>query len=187
MMNSEIPTSAHLSTSTHISSSLHHASTSPLNPCGCQGLVHFPLTRYTLSTPSTQTFLSSRTRIPFSSCCFNTFSRVNLCIMFYSHEGELLFSTFRTCIANSTVLTNRKYGVATVWYVPLPQSLMISMLTRCRLVATLGSKSSLKRVTRKQMLDVDVVKACKTIVDPVAPMALRLQGSLLYTSSLCFT
>ncbi|KAF3046067.1 hypothetical protein E8E12_010786 [Didymella heteroderae] len=67
--------------------------------------------------------------------------------MFYSHE----------------VLTNRKYGVATVW-----------------LVATLGSKSSLKRITRKQMLDVDVGKACKTIVDPAAPMALRLQGNLLY-------
>ncbi|KAJ4381064.1 R8 protein [Didymella sp. IMI 355093] len=71
--------------------------------------------------------------------------------MFYSHE----------------VLTNRKYGVATVW-----------------LVATLGSKSSLKRITRKQMLDVDVTKACKTIVDPAAPMALRLQGNLLYVSSI---
>ncbi|KAH8717092.1 Rec8 like protein-domain-containing protein [Phaeosphaeriaceae sp. PMI808] len=61
------------------------------------------------------------------------------------------------------VLTSRKYGVATVW-----------------LVATLGSKSSLKRINRKQILDVDVAKACKTIVDPVAPMALRLQGNLLY-------
>lgn len=30
------------------------------------------------------------------------------------------------------------------------------------------------------MLDVDVTKACKTIVDPAAPMALRLQGNLLY-------
>jgi hypothetical protein len=48
-----------------------------------------------------------------------------------------------------------------------------------RLVATLGSKSSLKRINRKQILDVDVAKACQTIVDPVAPMALRLQGSLL--------
>ncbi|KAJ4994305.1 hypothetical protein SVAN01_00134 [Stagonosporopsis vannaccii] len=67
--------------------------------------------------------------------------------MFYSHE----------------VLTNRKYGVATVW-----------------LVATLGAKSSLKRITRKQMLAVDVPKACKTIVDPAAPLALRLQSSLLY-------
>ncbi|KAH7075757.1 Rec8 like protein-domain-containing protein [Paraphoma chrysanthemicola] len=61
------------------------------------------------------------------------------------------------------VLTSRKYGVATVW-----------------LVATLGSKSNLKRINRKQILDVDVSKACQTIVDPVAPMALRLQGNLLY-------
>ncbi|KAL6162183.1 hypothetical protein ACJQWK_11129 [Exserohilum turcicum] len=60
------------------------------------------------------------------------------------------------------ILTSRKYGVATVW-----------------LVATLGSKSSLKRINRKQILDVDVPKACETIVDPVAPMALRLQGNLL--------
>ncbi|CAO2651005.1 Nn.00g093020.m01.CDS01 [Neocucurbitaria sp. VM-36] len=61
------------------------------------------------------------------------------------------------------ILTSRKYGVATIW-----------------LVATLGSKSSLKRINRKQILDVDVAKACQTIIDPVAPMALRLQGNLLY-------
>ncbi|KAG9185180.1 hypothetical protein G6011_07724 [Alternaria panax] len=61
------------------------------------------------------------------------------------------------------VLTSRKYGVATVW-----------------LVATLGHKSNLKRINRKQILEVDVSKACQTIVDPVAPMALRLQGNLLY-------
>ncbi|KAK4550788.1 hypothetical protein LTR36_000368 [Oleoguttula mirabilis] len=61
------------------------------------------------------------------------------------------------------VLTSRKYGVATVW-----------------LVATLGSKSTLKRVSRKAILDVDVQKACETIVTPEAPMALRLQSNLLY-------
>jgi hypothetical protein len=55
----------------------------------------------------------------------------------------------------------------------------LPVLTHRRLVATLGSKSNLKRITRKQMLDVDVAKACKTIVDPAAPMALRLQGNLL--------
>ncbi|KAF1996152.1 hypothetical protein P154DRAFT_623379 [Amniculicola lignicola CBS 123094] len=61
------------------------------------------------------------------------------------------------------VLTSRKYGVATVW-----------------LVATLGAKSNLKKINRKAILDVDVPKACRTIIDPVAPMALRLQGNLLY-------
>ncbi|PPJ54262.1 hypothetical protein CBER1_05167 [Cercospora berteroae] len=61
------------------------------------------------------------------------------------------------------VLTSRKYGVATVW-----------------LVATLGAKSTLKKVSRKAILNVDVAKACETIITPEAPMALRLQSSLLY-------
>ncbi|KAF2203858.1 hypothetical protein GQ43DRAFT_478683 [Delitschia confertaspora ATCC 74209] len=64
---------------------------------------------------------------------------------------------------SNEVLTSRKYGVATVW-----------------LVATLGSKSNLKKINRKAILDVNVPKACETIVDPQAPMALRLQSSLLY-------
>lgn len=48
-----------------------------------------------------------------------------------------------------------------------------------RLVATLGSKSTLKKVNRKAILDVDVPKACETILAPEAPMALRLQSNLL--------
>ncbi|KAI4949007.1 hypothetical protein J4E91_005469 [Alternaria rosae] len=58
------------------------------------------------------------------------------------------------------VLTSRKYGVATVWLVATTQ----------------------KRIGRKQILEVDVQKACQTIVDPVAPMALRLQGNLMYAA-----
>jgi len=60
------------------------------------------------------------------------------------------------------ILTNRKSGVATVW-----------------LVATLGNNSGLKKITRKEILDVDVPKACYTIQEPGAPMALRLSGSLM--------
>ena len=106
--------------------------------------------------------------------------------MFYSHEGKsptLLFTPLtrslrapnaflyspslslqcaRADTSSHLVLTSRKYGVATVW-----------------LVATLGSKSTLKRVSRKAILDVDVQKACETIVEPEAPMALRLQSNLL--------
>ncbi|KAL5387649.1 hypothetical protein DPSP01_003445 [Paraphaeosphaeria sporulosa] len=61
------------------------------------------------------------------------------------------------------VLTSRKYGVATVW-----------------LVATLGAKSTSKKINRKAIQDVDVPEACRTIINPAAPMALRLQGNLLY-------
>jgi hypothetical protein len=48
-----------------------------------------------------------------------------------------------------------------------------------RLVATLGAKSTTLKVNRKQILSVDVKKACETIIQPEAPMALRLQSSLL--------
>ncbi|KAM3064893.1 meiosis-specific component of sister chromatid cohesion complex [Clarireedia jacksonii] len=67
------------------------------------------------------------------------------------------------------ILTSRKYGIATVW-----------------LVATLGSKSSTKKITRKAILDVDVQKACSTIIEPHAPMALRLQSNLLYGVSMVY-
>jgi hypothetical protein len=53
-----------------------------------------------------------------------------------------------------------------------------------RLVATLGSKSNLKKVSRKAILDVDVIKTCDTIIEPAAPMALRLSGNLLYVVSI---
>lgn len=49
-----------------------------------------------------------------------------------------------------------------------------------RLLATLGSRSQLRRVNRKAIVEVDVPRACDTIVNPQAPLALRLQGNLLY-------
>ncbi|PIG83762.1 Rad21/Rec8 N terminal domain protein [Aspergillus arachidicola] len=61
------------------------------------------------------------------------------------------------------MLTSPDHGVATIW-----------------LVATLGSRSISKKLNRKAILDVDVPRACHVIMDPEAPMALRLQGNLLY-------
>ncbi|KAJ5946092.1 hypothetical protein N7454_002931 [Penicillium verhagenii] len=61
------------------------------------------------------------------------------------------------------VLTSPECGVATIW-----------------LVATLGSRSITRRFNRKAILDVDVPGACNVIVNPEAPMALRLQGNLLF-------
>ncbi|KAK7917074.1 REC8 protein [Apiospora marii] len=67
--------------------------------------------------------------------------------MFYSHE----------------ILTDRQYGVATIW-----------------IVATIGSRSQTRRVTRKAIQDVEIQKAVEKIIEPGAPIALRLQGSLLF-------
>ncbi|CAI4211198.1 unnamed protein product [Parascedosporium putredinis] len=67
--------------------------------------------------------------------------------MFYSHE----------------VLTNRQYGVATIWW-----------------VATLGRHGGTKSISRKAIKKVQIKKACEKIIDPGAPLALRLQSNLLY-------
>ena len=48
-----------------------------------------------------------------------------------------------------------------------------------RLVATLGSRSNSKKINRKAILNVDVPKTCGIIIQPEAPMALRLQSNLL--------
>ena len=48
-----------------------------------------------------------------------------------------------------------------------------------RLVATLGSRSNSKKINRKAILEVNVPKTCNIIIQPEAPMALRLQSNLL--------
>lgn len=102
--------------------------------------------------------------------------------MFYSHESTYLQESLEIMLTAIQVLTSRKHGVATVWYV-IYHTHYHSHASR--LVATLGSKSTLKKVSRKAILDVNVPKACETITDADTPMALRLQGSLLYVLVIC--
>ncbi|RFU75842.1 meiotic recombination rec8 [Trichoderma arundinaceum] len=66
------------------------------------------------------------------------------------------------------ILNNTQYGVATIW-----------------LVATVG-KGNQRRLTKKAIQEVNVPKACEKILDPGAPLALRLQGNLLYGVSRVF-
>lgn len=47
-------------------------------------------------------------------------------------------------------------------------------------------KSHQKRVNKRTIQDVDVPRACDQILDPGAPLALRLQGNLLYGVSRVF-
>ncbi|KZF20855.1 hypothetical protein L228DRAFT_262733 [Xylona heveae TC161] len=82
---------------------------------------------------------------------------------------ECFTVTRNASVLTTQVLTSRKHGVATVW-----------SADSSRLVATLGSKSVSKKVNRKAILEVNVSKACETILAPEAPMALRLQSHLMY-------
>ncbi|POR34182.1 Meiotic recombination protein rec8 [Tolypocladium paradoxum] len=78
--------------------------------------------------------------------------------MFYSHD----------------ILSNSQYGVATIW--------LAATVSK----GTAAGKGAFRRLTRKAVQDVNVPKACETIIDPGAPLALRLQGSLLYGVSRVF-
>lgn len=128
--------------------------------------------------------------------------------MFYSHESELCdwrfslsnsgFKCQRELISNSmrksshrTNMVSRQSGMRNLWLLthgfPLYGSLSClhcGYRTHVRLVATLGAKSALKKVNRKDILNVNVPKACNTIVAPDAPMALRLQSNLLWDNFL---
>ncbi|KAK9460303.1 Rec8 like protein-domain-containing protein [Lipomyces oligophaga] len=64
---------------------------------------------------------------------------------------------------SSDLLVQKSNGLGTAW-----------------LVATLGPKSSFKRIQKKDILKVSIPAACKVIIDPPAPLALRLSSSLLY-------
>ncbi|KAK6351645.1 hypothetical protein TWF718_004799 [Orbilia javanica] len=69
------------------------------------------------------------------------------------------------------ILTQRKYGVATVW-----------------LVATIGPKAMLsKKIHKREILEVNVAKACRTILQSENPLALRLQSNLLFGVSRVFS
>jgi meiotic recombination protein REC8 len=54
------------------------------------------------------------------------------------------------------------------------------LIPRSRLVATIGPRSNTRKITRKAIQGVNIPRACDTIIQPGAPIALRLQGSLLY-------
>lgn len=70
---------------------------------------------------------------------------------------------FADMFYNSDILSRRKTGLGVVW-----------------LAATLGSKSSVRRLSRKDIMAVNVSKACTMVRSPNEPMALRLSSQLLY-------
>ncbi|RDA92683.1 hypothetical protein CP533_3722 [Ophiocordyceps camponoti-saundersi (nom. inval.)] len=81
--------------------------------------------------------------------------------MFYSHE----------------ILSSTQHGVATIWLAA----------TMARGTGLSKGGGGLKRLSKKAVQEVDVPKACETIINPGAPLALRLQGSLLYGVSRVFS
>ena len=102
--------------------------------------------------------------------------------MFYSHESPANPSFLQRTLTSLTRLQFLHH--AKMEWLQSGEHLTSTLGTnqnhsRPRLVATLGSRSNLKKVNRKAILDVDVPKTCGVIINPEAPMALRLQSNLL--------
>jgi meiotic recombination protein REC8 len=52
--------------------------------------------------------------------------------------------------------------------------------TSCRLAATLGAKSTVRKLSKRDIAACDITKTCDSVKDPSEPMALRLSSQLLY-------
>ena len=53
------------------------------------------------------------------------------------------------------------------------------LLRDCRLAATLGPKSSFKKLPRRSVMTADISELCNLIADPEEPLALRLSSNLM--------
>lgn len=71
-------------------------------------------------------------------------------------------------------ILKRKEGFSVIWY---------SLLFRSydfRLAATIGAKSSLRKLQKRDILSVDVPLACTFLSSGDEPLALRLSSNLMY-------
>lgn len=64
---------------------------------------------------------------------------------------------------STDILSRRKSGLGIVW-----------------LAATLGDRSVIRRLSRREILGVDIAKACAYLRTPTEPLALRLSSQLLF-------
>lgn len=71
-------------------------------------------------------------------------------------------------------LAPSRFGI--VWYV---RACKIGGWADYRLAATLGPRATVRKITKKQLVNVDLTRTCELIARPPEPMALRLSGALL--------
>jgi meiotic recombination protein REC8, fungi type len=70
-------------------------------------------------------------------------------------------------------ILKRKEGFSVIWW-------FIRFHLTLRLAATLGAKSVLKKLQKREILSVDVPRACAFVSGEDEPLALRLSSNLMY-------
>ena len=66
--------------------------------------------------------------------------------------------------------------------IPMAES---CVLTAIRLAATLGSKSTFKKLPKRSVLTADIAQLCNLIIQPNEPLALRLSSNLMIGAARC--
>jgi hypothetical protein len=61
----------------------------------------------------------------------------------------------------------------------LPTLSLIDLLLFYRLAATLGSKSTFKKLPKRSVQTADIAQLCDLIAEPAEPLALRLSSNLM--------
>ena len=79
---------------------------------------------------------------------------------------------------SSELLSKRDGGFGLLWYLTL-MTLSAICDDSCRLAATLGSKSTFKKLPKRSILTADISQLCGLIADPAEPLALRLSSNLM--------
>lgn len=77
------------------------------------------------------------------------------------------------------LLERRDSGFGLLWCAPLPRVMLNGLKPPVRLAATLGAKSSFKKLPKRSVLTADISQLCDLIAEPVEPLALRLSSNLM--------
>lgn len=79
------------------------------------------------------------------------------------------------------LLAKRDSGFGLLWYGSCGTLSAHRMIRYCtRLAATLGSRSTFKKLPKRSVLTADITQLCDLISEPVEPLALRLSSNLMF-------
>ena len=87
-------------------------------------------------------------------------------------------------LANEPVLVHRLL-VLPFWYLCPHLKVQVSEPSSSRLAATLGAKSSFKKLPKRSVLTADISQLCGLIAEPPEPLALRLSSNLMIGVARC--
>lgn len=88
---------------------------------------------------------------------------------------------------STELLSKRDGGFGLLWCAipPTAPNAFSCSLSRYRLAATLGPKSSFNKLPKRSVLNADISELCDLIAQPKEPLSLRLSSNLMVGAARC--